>query len=157
MGNKKTVARNKGISSSPKRFLQYLLWQSKSKRIAQGYEYTLTIDEVLDVYNKQQGLCAVSGVKMTHLKGQGHLHKNMSIDRIDNNKGYTQDNVHIVCYYINMMRRTMNLDEFKDVCKEIATFTLLRNYCSIDELKKRSISEWWRIQPVINVTVDTKK
>ena len=56
-----------------------------------------------------------------------------------------------------MIRRTMNLDRFKDGCKEIATFTLLRKYCSIDELKERSISEWWRIQPVINVTVDTKK
>ena len=52
---------------------------------------------------------------------------------------------------------SMNLDEFKDVCKEITTFTLLRNYCSIDELKERSISEWWRIKPVINMTVDAKK
>ena len=31
------------------------------------------------------------------------------------------------------------------------------NSIKVDELKEKSISEWWRIQPVINMTVDAKK
>ena len=40
---------------------------------------------------------------------------NMSIDRKDNDRGYTKDNIQLVCYRINMLRGGMDLDRFKEI------------------------------------------
>jgi len=58
---------------------------------------------------------------MTHIKdGTGHHNTNISIDRYDNNKGYVSGNIRLVCLAVNMMKYTMDLDEFVQWCKFIA-------------------------------------
>lgn len=44
------------------------------------------------MWNKQKGKCALTGIPMTVTKS-GRTNTNISIDRIDSNKGYTKDNV----------------------------------------------------------------
>lgn len=46
---------------------------------------------------------------MTYIEGSGRHLKNMSIDRIDPTKGYTEDNVQLVCAQVNMMKSDMSL------------------------------------------------
>lgn len=41
----------------------------------------------------------------------------MSIDRIDPNKGYTKDNVQLVCAQVNMMKSDMSLEELYMFCE----------------------------------------
>jgi len=49
---------------------------------------------------------------MTFIKdGTGYHHTNISIDRIDNDQGYTKENVCLVCLAINMMKYTLDLNE----------------------------------------------
>lgn len=55
------------------------------------------------LYEEQGGLCAVSGLKMTWMKGKIIL-TSMSIDRIDSSKGYTRDNVRLICHGGNRMK-----------------------------------------------------
>lgn len=114
--------RNKSISKSPKSFMQHLIWQLKSKRIKEGYEWTITIDDLMKIYNNQRGICKLSGIELTHIKGKGHIDTNISLDRINNDKGYTPDNIQIIAYIVNMMRRTMPVNEFKRICKDVAYF-----------------------------------
>jgi len=116
--------RNKSISKSPKSFMQHLIWQLKSKRIKEGYEWTITIDDLMEIYNSQKGICLLSGIKLTHIKGKGHIDTNISLDRINNDKGYTPDNIQIIAYVVNMMRRTMPVNEFKKICKDVAYFEI---------------------------------
>ncbi len=56
---------------------------------------------------------------MTHTRGDGTVYTNVSIDRIDNDKGYTKDNIHLVCFIANLMKSTMTVDELAEWCKAI--------------------------------------
>lgn len=51
--------------------------------------------------------------------GKGRIYTNVSVDRIDSNKGYLKDNVQLVCMVINQMKSDLNLDELKYYCQEI--------------------------------------
>lgn len=59
---------------------------------------------------------------MTHVTGFGMQRTNVSIDRIDHLKGYTPDNIQLVCYTVNMMRREMAANELVDWCAAIVAW-----------------------------------
>ncbi len=73
--------------------------------------------DIKELYESQNGLCKLSGLPM--VKERGSIYS-MSVDRIDNNKGYILGNIRLVCQAVNMMRRTLNDTEFISICKKIA-------------------------------------
>jgi hypothetical protein len=79
----------------------------------------LTIDDVNEIYERQNGLCYWFGVPLT----PSSKHKyplQPSLDRLDRNKGYTKDNVVICCYTANIGRNENDLEtwlEFLDILK----------------------------------------
>lgn len=79
---------------------------------------TLDIDYkfLCELYNRQNGKCAISGLPMTYNVGAGRNHYNISIDRIDSTKGYTKDNVQLVCVQVNMMKAEMQMEELYNFC-----------------------------------------
>lgn len=60
------------------------------------------------MWNTQNGKCALTGIQMTHVRGEGRVPTNMSLDRIDSDGGYTRDNVQLVCLQANMMKQQMD-------------------------------------------------
>jgi hypothetical protein len=60
---------------------------------------------------QQKGLCAISGLPMTHDRSQGKTRTNISIDRIDSNKGYEIENVQLVCHIVNTIKSDMTMEE----------------------------------------------
>ena len=56
---------------------------------------------------------------MTYIHGSGKHTINASIDRIDPSKGYTKDNVQLVCSQVNMMKSNMEMDELYMFCENI--------------------------------------
>lgn len=90
--------------------------KSKSyKRITLDIDYKF----LYELYQKQQGKCAISGLPMTYYVGSGRNHYNISIDRIDSTKGYTKDNVQLVCAQVNMMKAEMTMEELYIFCESI--------------------------------------
>lgn len=78
--------------------------------------------DVLKLYHKQKGRCALSGIKMTHQYGEGLVPTNISIDRI--NKGidggeYTIDNIRLLCVHVNMALNMWTDKEFIEMCQQI--------------------------------------
>lgn len=59
---------------------------------------------------------------MTTERGEGTVYTNASIDRIDSSKGYTLDNVQLVCNIVNLMKNTLSIDELCDWCKSIVSY-----------------------------------
>lgn len=82
---------------------------------------TLGLDFLVALYEKQLGKCAITNVEMTSIYGEGRCPTNISIDRIDNSKGYEPTNVQLVCHKVNMMKGESTMKEFIDWCKLILT------------------------------------
>ena len=80
----------------------------------------LTTADLLAVLERQQGLCALSGIKLTCQLKQGVKFKtNASIDRIRAGEEYSVDNVQLVCSALNSWRGDTDLDEFIWFCQKV--------------------------------------
>ena len=103
------------ISESYESYLRNIYAQSKSTwrmgRRSVDMEFTITKEDVVGLWDKQEGRCAISGVFLTHHKdGSGTKEYNASIDRISGEKGYIYQNVQLVAYRINIMKHTLPED-----------------------------------------------
>lgn len=69
---------------------------------------------LLDLWNKQNGLCSITNKPMDIIKGNGRNPNSPSLDRIDSSKGYSEDNVRWVCDAVNMMKGQMTDSELEE-------------------------------------------
>lgn len=104
-----TNARMFRQSRSVEIFLRDMFTKSKSGRSGK-FEWTIEIEDILDLWEVQDGRCALSGVYMTHHADRGERKDmNCSIDRIRSTEGYVKDNVQLVCQRVNVIKN--DLDE----------------------------------------------
>ena len=112
------------ISADPRKFFNHWLkdvQNPKSKgRNRHPADPNLTVDDLLDLFEKQDYRCAKTRIKLTHLKGQRKVNTNISVDRIDNDlKFYTKSNIQLVCYRYNLMKGDMDEKELAKWCELI--------------------------------------
>jgi len=77
----------------------------------------LTTEDVVDLWEMQDGKCALSGVLMTHQRDgtYGDRKKkefNASIDRINPQGPYVRENVQLLAARVNTMKHTLGEDMF---------------------------------------------
>ncbi|MEI6186869.1 MAG: hypothetical protein WCP46_00005 [Alphaproteobacteria bacterium] len=72
-----------------------------------------------DLWDKQNGVCAISGINMTFEMDNGRVYTNLSVDRKDSNIGYIKDNIHLVCMAVNQMKSDLTLNELLYFCESI--------------------------------------
>jgi hypothetical protein len=89
------------------------------------FEEELTIDFLWHLFLRQNKKCALSNLDIEldqkwSNKVKGSLRQSASLDRIDSSKGYTKDNVQWVHKKINLMKNTLNQNEFIAYCKQVA-------------------------------------
>ena len=110
------VKQQGSIKKTPGHSLMAMV-QARARSTTKGWH--LSSFDVIEKWTEQEGKCALSGKPMTHIRGDGAVYTNVSIDRIDNEKGYTKDNIHLVCFIANLMKSTMSVDELVEWCKTI--------------------------------------
>ena len=116
IGNKKSrQKRDSKIETRARVFLQ----NAKKSSIKRNNEFDITVDDVVECWNKQYQICAYSGIEMTLEAGKLNT---VSIERIDSNIGYTKDNTILVCQAINRMKSNFNYDDFYKLCASVAKF-----------------------------------
>lgn len=98
--------------------------QNSAKR--RKLQCNLTVQYLEDLYKKQQGLCALSGRKLTkysykQAKNKA-LEKNISLDRIDSSKGYIEGNVQWVHRDINWGKNAQSDKDFIQMCQEVVDY-----------------------------------
>ncbi len=79
----------------------------------------VTIDYLVSILSRQEGLCALTGIHMTH--GGGMTDTAMSIDRIDSRIGYIPGNLQLVCHRVNVMKMDMPDDQLWWWAKNLVT------------------------------------
>lgn len=106
----RTAEERRHQNATPRSYMRGLLSKSKYGAKVRGLDFTLTIDEIVKIYDAQSGLCALSGVRMTYAKdGKGKKDLNISIDRIEQDRGYVMKpiNVQLVCWRVNLMKHIL--------------------------------------------------
>jgi hypothetical protein len=115
-GNEKSRKKqNSTIEGRAKIFLRNAR-KSAEKR---GHEFSLTVDDIVECWHRQLGVCAYSGRNMT--LGAAHLNT-VSIERIDSHVGYTPANTVLVCQAINRMKSDFGFEDFYGLCRDVADF-----------------------------------
>jgi len=79
----------------------------------------ISLDDLVKIYENQNGKCALTGWDMTMILGNGNVHTNASIDRIDSSKGYVIDNIQFVCRIVNTAKSDLSQEDFINLCKII--------------------------------------
>lgn len=88
---------------------KYTLSSIKYRARKRNMEFDLTLDDL--VFPEY---CPVLGLKLqigTGIRGLGN-YSCPSVDRIDNNKGYTKDNIRIISNRANILKKDGTLEEF---------------------------------------------
>jgi hypothetical protein len=90
-----------------------------------GLQLNLTKEYIQKLWDDQNGLCAITGFPMELAKSQKTSRARsfspyrMSVDRIDSSVGYVENNVRLVCAYVNIMRMDMTDAQLKFWCRAI--------------------------------------
>lgn len=94
------------------------LQSAKKNARKKSIEFNLTNEFLTNLWNDQGGLCALSGVEMGYI-GSGWC--TASIDRINPDKGYTEDNVQWTCWRVNDSKSNMKNEDFVNMCASITS------------------------------------
>lgn len=87
-----------------------------------GFDFYVSIEQLWEIFQNQNGLCAYTGRKI-------HFGKNQtaSLDRIDSKAGYVIGNIQWVHKEINIFKINLQHDKFIELCNEVSTFSKKRN------------------------------
>lgn len=106
----------------------HLDMRNNAKKRAKELKIEISTDDIKELYEKQKGLCALTGIPMTTdtymTKGNQHIinKMNISIDRINSDLGYTKDNIQLVGAMINRMKSDLTNQEFISFCSIITNY-----------------------------------
>lgn len=108
---KREANTNKSIQKSFKSFLKYKIKSITAVDVRKNLIPDLDIDYMMDLFEKQQGRCAISGHLMTHIKGDVY---SLSIDRINSMHGHVKGNVQLVCLAMQYAKNKFDGDVIKE-------------------------------------------
>ena len=97
--------------------MRYLCAKERAFRF--NIPFDITKEYLKELWDKQSGICAISGIPMTFDVNKGRIWTNVSIDQINPRGGYTKDNVQLVCMAVNQMKSDLDIDTLLYFCETI--------------------------------------
>lgn len=84
-------------------------------------QFTLTIEEFESLVERAQGRCMITGIPFEFARVSGSMRRPFapSIDRIDSAKGYSADNVRLVCVLVNLAMNEWGLEPLMRVARNL--------------------------------------
>lgn len=106
-----------------------LLMNIKQRAKRKGMKFDLTLEWLLE--RLRNGVCEKTGMPL-EIKPQSDRNKGVaspwapSVDRFDNNKGYTQDNCYVTTWMYNVAKNKFTHDELVKFCRGVLIAEALR-------------------------------
>lgn len=103
-----------------------------------GRDFQLSPQQLASKMRDTKGRCEVTGLLFTRNKTDTRARQRPfihSVDRIDSSKGYTPDNIRIVCFSVNMAMSNWG----EQVFSEIAVGYVLNKYGSLKQLASMTV------------------
>lgn len=119
--DEKVLYRQRSRKWQSDNIFQFRWLAARSRAGKSGIEFTITMQDVADMWNSQHGLCYYSGLPMTTevLPVAGPSTYSMSIDRKNSDCGYTPDNVVLCCSTVNVMKNNLPMNDFLQIVSQI--------------------------------------
>jgi hypothetical protein len=111
------------IKTDLKTYLNYKLTSIKIKSEQKNIFFNLKKDYLFELYEKQKGKCYYTKMEIKHNKGCFQF-DSISVDRLDPNKGYTEDNIVLCSFGINSFKGMLNESEFKNILREYIPYLI---------------------------------
>lgn len=93
--------------------------QVKRNAKVRNFTFNLTINQLWNVFLKQNKKCVMTGLPLKFSKYSGKSDGNASLDRIDSNKGYDLNNIQWIHKDVNKMKNNLKEANFLEYCKLI--------------------------------------
>lgn len=103
-----------------RRFIRQRLTDSRNRANSKGWDFDLDAEFLLALLNQSGGRCPITKKKFI-LEAKNQM--NFSIDRYDNSKGYTKNNVWLISTWANKAKGMLSYDEFKEYCASVVEDT----------------------------------
>lgn len=111
------------------------LMQAKQRALKYGgVEPNIDRDYLYRLFKEQQGLCALSGVKLKIEKGAITC---LSLDKIRPEQGYVVGNVQWVAWAVNRAKGDMEEEVFLDMCRQIMDYRKVQRLSPSGSTPKR--------------------
>lgn len=81
--------------------------------------FTITKEDIINLWNCQNGRCAISRIPMTFDMDNGRVFTNLSLDQKVPGQGYTNENIQLVCQAVNQLKSDWNMDIILYLCQSI--------------------------------------
>ena len=101
------------------KILRTRFYAARERAKKKGLDFDLTIEFLKELWEKQDGKCAITKLPMTFLNDNGRVYTNVSIDQIEPNAGYIKKNIQLVCMAVNQLKSDLTMNEVLTICKSI--------------------------------------
>ena len=95
---------------------------ARSRAAKKGLPFELTRDEIMSMFEEQDGRCFYSDIKLNVVKSDAsrtHDPFKMSLDCVDPTLGYVKSNVVWCAYCVNALKLKMSKESMIGVCRSI--------------------------------------
>ena len=111
--------------------LHYLLQKAKPNARARGFEFSITVDDVVWPTH-----CPVLGIELCYVREQKRLQPNRSnypsLDRWDNSQGYVPGNVFVISCLANQTKSRLSVAEMEAVVRYMKTKPSLNDVGTVE-------------------------
>lgn len=91
--------------------VRQLYYQSIARARKRNLEHTIVLEDLFEIW-PEDNICPILGIEL-EWNSAGFRRTSPSIDRIDNSKGYTKDNIQIISFRANELKRDASLEELE--------------------------------------------
>ena len=110
------------LAGDVNRSLKYHWQQARKGAVNRNIEFTITVEDILELWETQRGLCKLSKIPMTITHGTNTSQNptKVSIDRIDSSIGYHIHNIQLITWQLNCGKSVWSNKQLIDLCKTVA-------------------------------------